>query len=363
MCSRFLIALFLIVGVFSSLSGQTSQRISAGKSNEYGLIYNLPTTVVDIYLEAEISEEIPGEFYNYARRHLGVTDAITTTSRSAQLKGVVIHKKGVADPSEQWLAQFKNGSTVYMLLSPENTPLSINTENVAEVYHATVPEPVAASPSPLEGDAALHAITEEMTRSSSTSKRAELAAQRIFELREMRSDILSGQADNMPTDGAAMQLVLDNLAEQEAALTAMFIGTKKTRTEVRKFSFTPDSMDINGYVLARISSTEGIIDADNLAGAPVTVKCTVVERGELPVNDKGEVKTFPRGGVAYRVPGKARIDIEFGGNIVYSEEFAVAQLGVVFGLDPSLFTHKREPYKVIFEPSTGAILELSPVNE
>ena len=187
-----------------------------------------------------------------------------------------------------------------------------------------------------------------MARSASVSKKAELAAQRVFELRETRSDILSGQADNPPADGDAMKLVLDNLAAQEAALTAMFAGTTSTRTEVRKYTLVPDSTDISGRVIARLSAVDGLIDADNLAGAPITVDVKVIEQGTLPVNEKGEVKTFPKGGVAYTIPGTAAVSVNFGGNRVASQQVSLAQLGIVFGLNPALFTDKKEPYKVIF---------------
>lgn len=362
MTIRTLLAVLAIAGSAAGLNAQTSQRISAGKANEYGLIYNLPRTVADIYLVAEITEEAPGEFHNYARRHLGVGNAITAASQSARLTEAVIVPRGVADPEEQWLAQFKNGSTTSILLTPDNIPLGINIENAPETAAAEIPQARDAAPTALETEAARHAITQEMARSSSTSKRAELAAQRIFELREMRSDILSGQADNMPSDGAAMQLVLDNLSAQEAALTAMFTGTRRTRTVVGKVTFTPDSTDVDGRVIARISVTDGIIEADNLAGAPVTLDMSVLERGELPVNEKGEVKTFPRGGVAYRVPGRARLSIGYAGNTVATADIDVAQLGVVFGLNPSLFSDKREPSMAIFDPTTGSVAELGPVS-
>ncbi len=359
MYTRTLISALVIGGAILGLHGQSSQRLTAGKATEYGLIYSLPFTVADIYLQAEITEEEPGEFHNYARRHLGVTEAITQPSAKAVLTGAVISTRGVADPDEQWLAQFKNGSSPFIVLNTDNVPLGINTDIIPEQQQTEVPEASDAAPTPLETDAAQQAVTQEMARSSSTSKRAELAAQRIFELREMRSDILSGQADNMPSDGAAMQLVLDNLSAQEAALTAMFTGTRRTRTVVGKVTFTPDSIDTE-RVIARLSAIEGIIDSDNLAGAPVTLSYTILEKGELPVNDKGEIKSFPRGGVAYRIPGKARLSVEYGGTTVAETEIDVAQLGVVFGLNPALFTDKREPSKAIFDPATGALIELSP---
>ena len=81
-----------------TMPAQTSQKITAGKANEYGLIYSLPVTALDIYIEAEVTECHPGEFYNYARRHLGIKDAITAVRRSARVTDVVIIPRGMADP-------------------------------------------------------------------------------------------------------------------------------------------------------------------------------------------------------------------------------------------------------------------------
>ena len=206
---------------------------------------------------------------------------------SATLKSVTIVPRGIADPQQQWLAQFKNGTSAYMTLSPDNIPMGINAEGSTTMM-PVVPAASPAAPSPLEGDAARQAVTQEMARSASVSKKAELAAQRIFELRETRSDILSGQADNPPADGEAMKLVLDNLAAQEAALTAMFAGVSTTGTVVQKVTFTPDSTGTDGKVIARLSAVEGIVEPDNLAGAPITLDIKVIERGELPLTEKGE---------------------------------------------------------------------------
>ena len=50
-----------------------------------------------------------------------------------------------------------------------------------------------------------------------------------------RNEIISGQADAMPSDGAAMKLALDQLAGREEALTAMFLGTVQKSVEVRTY--------------------------------------------------------------------------------------------------------------------------------
>lgn len=357
---QYAIALAALALTFPA-TAQSLQRLFAGKANEYGLVYTLPVTSLDIYIEAELVEEHPGQFYNYAKRHLGITDAVRADSRSATVKSITVIPRGIPDPKEEWLTQFKPGSSVFMTLADNNIPLGINSDGLAESTDPAVPAPRDAEPSPLETPAARQAVTEDMARSASVSKKAELAAQRIFELRETRNEIISGQSDNPPADGQAMQLVLQNLEQQEAALTAMFAGTRSSRTVVEKVNFTPDSTDVDGVVIARLSSVDGIVDASNLAGAPITLSVKVVERGTLPLTEKGLVKAFPKGGVAYRIPGTAVVSINYAGQTILSHEVTLAQLGVVFGLNPALFTDRRAPYSLTFSPVTGAVLELEPM--
>lgn len=354
-------AIILLAAVFAGTAhAQTTQKLSAGKASDYGLVYSLPLTAIDIYLEAELTDEHPGEFHNYARRHLGITDAVVSDSRSARLKSVTFVPRGVSDPDQKWLVQFKAGTTPFVILDEANVPLAVNTDNIPAREAVSLPKAVAAEPTALESDAARQAVTQEMARSSSTSKKAELAAQRIFELRETRSDILSGQADNPPADGKAMELVLNNLSAQEAALTAMFAGTRSVSTVVEKVTVVPDSSEVSGEVIARLSAVDGILDSKNLAGAPITMSIKILERGELPVLDNGSPKTFPKGGLAYRIPGKALVSIEYGGKTIASEEISLAQLGVVFGMDPKLFSDKKAPSMVLFDSTTGAISEFGP---
>lgn len=363
MTLRNLFCASICIGAALAAPAQTSQKITAGKANGYGLVYSLPATALDVYIEAEISESHPGEFYNYARRLLGISDAITSDSYSAKVASVTIVPRGVPDQSKCYVAQFKAGQPAFITLTDNDIPLSINTDVDKRDEAPAIPVAKPAPVSPLDTEAARHAVTADMARSASISKKAELAAQRIFELRETRSDILSGQADNPPADGEAMKLVLDNLSAQEAALTAMFAGTTSTRTDVKKYTLLPDSTDITGRVLARLSAVDGLVDADNLAGNPIYIDVKVMEQGVLPVNEKGEVKSFPKGGVAYNIPGTAAVVITCDGRQISSTQLPLAQLGIVFGLDPALFTDKKQPYQVIFDPTTGAIIDLAPVAE
>lgn len=343
-------------------TAQTTQRLTASKANDYGLIYSLPTTVVDITIEAEHVERTPGPFYNYSRLKLGVDNAITAPSKSVAVKSVTFTPRGVADNDNRWLVQFKPGNVPFMIIADNNCPVAVNTNRMPELPETELPLPVAASPTPLETDAARQAITQEMTMSSSLSKRADLVAQRIFELRETRSDLISGQAENTPPDGKSLQLALDNLTAQEDALTAMFTGTTKSYTTVSTITFEPDSESVNNELFARLSPIDGLVDINNLSGAPIYLSMDIISEGSLPTNEKGETKTFPKGGLAYNIPGTAVIRLTYDGNEIGRAEVSLAQLGVTFGLDPKLFTDKKEPSKLWLDPTTGAIIELGPAD-
>ncbi len=340
---------------------QTTHKLSAGKTNEYGLAYSLPVTTMDITLEATKTVKKPGEFFRYAKKYLG-EEPITEPSVSYELTSVVMNPRAIRDSGnkdKEYLVQFKAGSTPFMILDENGFPLSVNTEKTVAFTPAPLPEARDAEPTILETPAAKQAVTAEMLQSPSSAKRAELAAARIYQLRETRSEILSGNADNMPADGKAMQLVLDNLAAQEAALTAMFLGTTQTSTEVTTVEATPGKTNPR-KVIARLSMTDGFVGPDDLSGAPIYLDVTITDQGKLPVNEKGEEKRFPKEGLAYRIPGKANVKVSYDGRQMLDKDIDVAQYGVVFGLDPALFTDKKSPSFVTFSPLTGAITEIGP---
>lgn len=359
MMKKILLALTLCATLSST--AQVTQKLTAGKSNDYGLIYSLPVTVLDITVEVERTVKEPGEFYKYATKYLNENNPVTARSQSWQVKSVKVNPRGVPNQEERYLMTFKGGAAPYIIMDENDLPIAINTENIPAVNAPVLPQPVEAKPTPLQTSAARQVITEEMLQSQSIAKRAELAAAKIYELRQSRNDLITGQADKMP-DGNAMQIIMDQLAAQEAALTAMFVGTEQTSTAVMTYTYTPGD-DVSRHILARVSALDGLVAPDDLSGDPITLNLKVTERGKMPVNEKGEPKTMPKGGVAYCVPGTAHLSVNYNGKEFWSGSFDAAQYGVVFGLDPKLFTDKKAPAYLLLNPATGGIKELGTVNQ
>jgi len=327
-------------------------------------MYTLPLTSFEVTIAAEKTVRTPGEFYQYAKKYLNA-DPILSPSVSWRITDAVIEQTAYPDENERYLVTLKGGNGVFITVNDANYPIAINDESAdGSVVTVDKPQPVEARPTILEQPVARQAVTPEMIQSVSSAKRAELAAAKIYELRTNRNEIIAGQADAMPSDGAAMKLALEQIAAQEEALTAMFIGTVQISVEVRTYSFeVPVGGEPERTVVARLSAVDGLVSADDLSGAPIYVTVSPQTRGELPVNEKGVTKTFPKGGVAYRIPGTARVSVSYDGEDIADGTYEVAQYGVVFGLDPGLFTSKKAPAYLRFNPLTGSIRELGTLSE
>ena len=336
-------------------SAQETQKLTAGKHNEYGLIYSLPTTALDIEVVATKTIRKAGPYYKYAEKYMGVKGAITENSESWELTAVKVYPFGIPNKEEQYLIQCKVGTTPFIFLSKEGLPLSINADPVLDSVNVT--KPMARKSSPLDNNQYASVMSEELLMSGSTSRMAEVAAKQIYRIRESRVNLVTGEVDKLPADGESFKLVMTQLDEQEAALTALFMGTTQTETVVKHFTYVPTG-DVKNDVIFRLSDFYGIVSKEDVSGAPVYLNVEITQKGELPVDNKGKEKKMPKDGVAYCIPGKAEVSVTYNNKVYRKTQVQVAQFGVIFGLDPSLFTDKKSPSYVIFYPETGAIREI-----
>ena len=196
-----------------------------------------------------------------------------------------------------------------------------------------------------------------MLMSGSVAKMAEIAAKQIYRIRESRLDLSTGESDQKPADGAALKLMMQQLDEQEQALTALFLGTEQTEQVVKHFIWTPNG-DTANEVVFRLSDFTGIVDKNNLSGTPIYMQLKITEKGEMPIDAKGNIKEMPKNALAYCIPGKAEAQLTYNGKTIFKGEFQLSQAGIVYGLDPNLFTDKKAPSHVTFYSETGAIKEI-----
>lgn len=177
-----------------SAFAQETTKLTAGKHNEYGLIYSLPKTVFDIEVVATQTIVKAGPYYKYAEKYLGVPVSITEDKSSWKLDKATISSYGIADKDQQYLVQFKSGSTPYMFLNKDGLLLSVNTDPLPDNAISNT-QGKKKTASPLENNEYASVLTEEMLISGSTAKMAEVAAKQIYRIRESRMDLSTGDSD------------------------------------------------------------------------------------------------------------------------------------------------------------------------
>ena len=326
---------------------------NAVKANNFGITYSLPKT--SLIVEAEVTKVTckAGPYYQYAEKYLAVQDAIAEDAVYYELGKVRLINRGVPDPDNTYIVEFKPGTVApYAYLTEEGLLCSINTEYVPAEEKAEK-KAVAAK----QGAAQNSVLSEELLMAGSTARQAEVAAKQIYRIRESRMDILTGEADNLPPDGEAMKLVIQQLEAQEQTLSHLFTGTTEKTTDLYEVSIIP-SDELGKEVIFRFSKQLGIVDADDLGGAPVYMSLIATERAPQLEPKEAEKKEKSLKGIIYNVPGKAKVEITMGKRTLYKGEAQITQFGTQEGLAPVMFEDKKAPVKISFYPETGAIKQI-----
>lgn len=349
--------IILLVSLLLSVSAMAQTKVvkaNAVKANDYGVTYSLPKT--QLVVDAEVTKVTckAGPYYRYAEKYLGVKKFITEDKVYYELGKVKLLNRGIPDKDNTYIVSFKAGTVApYAYLTEEGLLCSINAEYTPETEAED--ENINKRKRAVATDASV--FTEELLMAGSTAKQAEVAAKQIYRIRESRMNILTGDADNLPPDGQAMQLVIEELEAQEEALTNLFTGVITRETEQYEVTIIPND-DLEKEVIFRFSEHLGIVDADDLGGEPVYMNLTATERAPQLDPKEAEKKEKSLKGIVYNVPGKARIELFTARKSLYKGEAQITQFGTREALAPVMFEDKKAPVKVYFYPETGAIKQI-----
>ena len=195
-------------------------------------------------------------------------------------------------------------------------------------------------------------LTEEILMSNSSAKMAELVAKEIYSIRESKNALLRGEADNMPKDGAQLKLMLDNLNQQETAMTEMFSG--KIKKEPKTFTIRLTPKEMKDEVAFRFSRKLGVVANNDLAGEPYYISVTDLKSPDVSATEEGK-KTVD--GVAYNLPGKAQVTLMYNNKKLFDDQLPITQFGTVEYLAPVLF-NKNSTIKVLFDTATGGLIKV-----
>lgn len=324
-----------------------------------GLIYRLPKTAIRLQLIVERTTYTPGEFCGYSELYLGTPNPSSEPATSYKIVGISSETYGVADTTKCYAVKFNNKlMTTNAELTDDGFLLAINGEGL-KVQSKLEKIPVFSNAEkPLKPR---DFMSSDILKAGSVSKMAQLTAEEIYDIRDSRNQLNRGEADFMPKDGEQLKVMLNNLATQEKALTQAFLGATIKDTLAYNLEYCPKG-EVKREILARFSKHLGLLESDNVSGAPLYI--TVTDLHTLPaeqIDPKAKKKVDD--GIVVNIPSRARITIEDGEKRIqpYYFESPMAQLGRTDILSNDLFGKKMVTVLQL-SPVTGAVIKLESKN-
>lgn len=317
-----------------------------------GITYFLPNTSLHITLNAKRITHVPGEFCKYAERYLRLKNVTMQSYDTWEITGMSVTPVGVANKDQAYSIKLKSKTSAPLVgLAPDGRLLTINAEapELPKLSETKYGEPKSEK---VDGS---DFKTEEILLAGSTAKMAELTADEIFDIRDNRSLLAKGQADFMPKDGEQLKLMLASLDKQEKGLLQLFKGFNIEEDHVFVFDYTPQG-EVSKDLIFRFSKHLGLVAADDLAGAPVTISVKDMHSLPAAVATDGKKKKEMQD-LRYITPGSAQVKLYWGHKEFSSSVVEMAQFGRVEHLGGELFD-KKFSTKVYLSPTTGGLVKI-----
>lgn len=267
-----------------------AQIVTEGQQIPQGaVVYSLPQTCIRINAQAQCTQFATGPYAKYARKFLGI-DAAQENSISYELSRIEIIPALEADPKQMYVATMssKNTEPWFLQLTSQGLvmladsysgkqqswrfPTQSQDPNVTDagIIENIKQERTTLYRAQVDGKTVSQIPVQQSQLVEKTlEQRAEEAAQKIFQLRNQRLAIITGDTD-ATFSGEAMQAAVEEMRRMEEEYMTLFVGATTVSTQ----SFTTDVVpeaDKTKYVAFRLSDTEGLVPSTNVSGRPIVL--------------------------------------------------------------------------------------------
>ncbi len=345
---KYIFALPLLLVGTIAMAQAVSTPMKPGRTPE-GVVYFLPKTAFRFNLLVEKKTYTPGEFCKYAEKFLRLPGVGQEEETTHTIVRYGVTSVGVRDTSKCFAVNLKGRcATAEVKLSDDGVLLAVNAEPEKQETVSAF-QPGKKQP-PLNPRQYLGA---EILSAGSKAKMAELTAELIVEVQNHRQQLVTGEAEDAPTDKEQLQLMLDQLDREHEALMSLFLGTTTRDTVEQVFTVCPEK-EVQREVVFRLNKKLGFVDKDDLSGVPyyMTVEDlhhTTLQKYDTPENKKD-------GGFFVNVPGRIKLTLQREDRPLCSFDLYAAQFGFVELHSGTLF--KRYVTHMTLDPVTGSVCTL-----
>ena len=354
------------LGIISRASCTAGRKISSanavvnplsetGSLTDGSLIYALPLTVLDIYVEVERIVEKPGPYSDYAGDLLGLSDVIRHERERWSIKNIVLNTHNEIDPSQYYIieatrlletnALLLRKSGLILDLSPERySNAEVLYDNINSASESIKVTNLGSDEYFMSYKDTLYRLVRldtsfvrlpylvEKKQKLSTAQLAERAARQLMEIREGKHLILTGETNVFPQDQAA----INELNRLEKEYTELFTGKKASEIKTFSFHITPvKETQSTRLTIFRFSETNGLLSADQNSGVPVSIELVP----ELKTKNLNMIRKSQPGKPAqtydklyYRIPDVVTVKISYGDKVLNSSRRLTYQFGEIVNL-------------------------------
>lgn len=372
--NRIYILSAVFVLAFFSCKTTSETRVSKidrlKKQPENSIIYALPKTTLRFTVEALRTDIIPGPYYKYAEKYLGMDDVPEEEYSDWQISNIIIDSYNEVDPEQFYILEPEGKMTVNVFKLIENgsiLPVNIRSkqEFINDFYGDNDPgkevvftdlsvkkyigEEKVTYYKRVQRDSLFAKVPVVKTQSVTKTfeDKAEEAANFIFMIREKRFELLTGMADFYP-EGNSLEVAINELNNLESEYLSLFMGKKFTSTYRATFEFSPGEKDLNQpQILFRYSDERGVLPPNDLRGRPIIVELEKLNNTKnldfLIADQINREGTSYKNKLFYRIPDQAFIQVVDGNQLLAKRKLTIEQFGIVVQI-PSMFLMDEEQF-------------------
>ena len=326
-----------------------------GARAQQSVTYSLPQTSVHLKVTAEKESFIAGPYARYAQKYLGAA-ARTADASTYRLRAVELTPCTEASPAESYSLDLgrlvDNGNTLFAFSAQGLVSLGGGSAAPGATWRFPAPASDGAFNEKDLGENLTRATTtlyksvvdgssfsrvavqqSEVVEKSLENKAAE-AAQRIFDLRKARVQIITGDTD-ATYSGEAMGAAIAEITRIEQEYLSLFYGLSESSEQTMHFDVVPEKeRETQMYIAFRLSDTEGLLPSTDISGRPFVLEFTVESRMSEPETAPADEasakkkKSEPEPELLhYRVPATTLVRLLDAEQLLLQSRIPVYQLG------------------------------------
>lgn len=283
---RLSLILALVTLTISSLSAQQVVKKRIGTYTESGnLVVAEANTVLAVDITLSYEEFVAGPYARYAQKYMG-----TRASQVDYAEYSIVGAEVSVAADDYYMTDANNNAAA------ESLPFELSFGDV-------LPDKMS-------------------TNVVATEDAAKSAAEKIFELRRVRLELVCGDLGD-GVYGAGLESALREIDAIEKSYLELFYGKRESRTFTRRIYVSIDP-ERKSQVVARFNADQGLLSSDDLSGDIVMVTIQPSEM-EYPASN-------PKGKATYRYANNATIVITLGQQVLNNRVLPVYEYGATVTL-------------------------------